>query len=226
MATFDWHDAVALMDHHVVKIMTPDVSGTGFLAFRSRTAPIIGIATAAHVVRHAGEWEQPLKIKYFANNEECFLHEKDRAIILNEEIDTAVVLVRSDIFSFPENPHPLKKADDNLRLGERIGWLGYPAMSPDDMCFFSGRISSQLKDKNGYLVDGVAINGVSGGPAFTFYDDKTIAINGVVTAYVPNMATGEALPGLCLISDVKQLHEVIQGISSMEQAKAKEKSRK
>jgi hypothetical protein len=48
-----------------------------------------------------------------------------------------------------------------------------------------------------YLVDGVAVNGVSGGPAF---DRSGLAV-GLVSAYVPNqIAPGRTLPGLMIVT--------------------------
>ncbi len=72
-----------------------------------------------------------------------------------------------------------------------------------------------------YLVDGVAINGVSGGPAFAIVG-KEIVIMGVVTAYVPNRATGEVLPGLAVVRSVKQFHELAPQFADLDQAKSQE----
>jgi hypothetical protein len=46
---------------------------------------------------------------------------------------------------------------------------------------------------------------------------------GVVSAYIANRATGEALPGLCVIRDVKQLQDLLKRFKSMDEAKEKEK---
>ncbi len=62
-----------------------------------------------------------------------------------------------------------------------------------------GNVSAWLQDESAYLVDGVAINGVSGGPAFVYEEDTPALLVGVVTAYIPNRATGEALPGVSLV---------------------------
>lgn len=94
-------------------------------------------------------------------------------------------------------------------------------MSPDMLCFFSGSISAYLPDRNSYLVDGVAINGVSGGPAVVIEDDG-ITVIGVVSAYIPNLATGQVLPGLCQLSDVTHLQMAVRSFNSLEDAKAEE----
>ena len=72
-----------------------------------------------------------------------------------------------------------------------------------------------------YLIDGVAINGVSGGPVFTVFKNM-IMIIGVVSAYAPNRATGEALPGLCIARDVKNLHDELNKFKNFDEAKEEE----
>ena len=44
--------------------------------------------------------------------------------------------------------------------------IGFPTIEPYKLCFFSGSISAGRDDDSAYLIDGVAINGVSGGPVF------------------------------------------------------------
>ena len=83
---------------------------------------------------------------------------------------------------------------------------------------FSGRISAWIESDNAYLVDGVAINGVSGGPAFIVGN----MLIGVVSAYIPNRAMGEPLPGLAVVRGVNQYHDLAQEFETLDQAKAKE----
>ncbi len=49
----NWSEAVELIQPHVVRIATPQGSGTGFLISNSHNNAVCGIATAAHVVDHA-----------------------------------------------------------------------------------------------------------------------------------------------------------------------------
>jgi len=70
------------------------------------------------------------------------------------------------------------------------------------------------------LVDGVAINGVSGGPALSTMGG--LFLMGVVSAYIPNRATGETLPGLGMVRDVVQLQGLMDTIHSLDEAKAEE----
>jgi len=73
-------------------------------------------------------------------------------------------------------------------------------------------------------VDGVAINGVSGGPAFFIHEkDENSKICGVITAYIPNRATREVLPGLCVVKSVKPFHGFLKRIKSWEEAQQKAK---
>jgi len=89
------------------------------------------------------------------------------------------------------------------------------------LCFFSGRVSSYLMEDSLYFVDGVAINGVSGGPAFTL-GAKSAQLMGVVSAYIPNLATGNVLPGVAVVQDVAQFHDLAERFRSFDDAKAKE----
>ena len=38
---------------------------------------------------------------------------------------------------------------------------------------------------------------------------------------IPNRVTGESLPGVCFVTDVKPFHDFIKRISSLEEAKTK-----
>ena len=108
-----------------------------------------------------------------------------------------------------------------MKVGTQLGWVGFPAIASDNLCFFSGDISCWVPGEEFYFVDGVAINGVSGGPAFCVQEDH-IELIGVVSAYVPNRATGASLPGLCVVRDVAPLSETIKGLRNLEEAKAQE----
>ena len=87
-----------------------------------------------------------------------------------------------------------------------------------NLCFFSGRVSCAIESESAYLVDGVAINGVSGGPTLWLGHDNFLCI-GVVSAYIPNRATGEPLPGLAVVREITQFHEVIKNLKSLDDAR-------
>ncbi len=99
-----------------------------------------------------------------------------------------------------------------------MGWLGFPAVAPYDLCFFSGKISARQEYRKAYLIDGVAINGVSGGPVIHGNAVDGIQIVGTVSAYQANRATGETLPGLLIAQDVSHFHDVASRIQSIDEA--------
>lgn len=147
------------------------------------------------------------------------LHHGERVIFLDNEKDTAVVLFRnSENDNFPPQTLQLVKEGAYIKIGNEIGWVGYPAVRPDNLCLFSGRISSWDEDLTAYFVDGVAINGVSGGPAFLPLDGFPPVLIGLVSAYVPNRATGDTLPGLSVVRDVTKIHDALASIRSFEEA--------
>lgn len=84
-----------------------------------------------------------------------------------------------------------------LPRGAPLGWLGYPGLAFPELCFFHGFISGHQEKPPIYLVDGVAINGVSGGPAF----DLSGLIVGLISAYRPNRVRPDTtLPGLMVVT--------------------------
>jgi hypothetical protein len=213
----DWHHAIAKFRPFVVKISTPQGSGTGFLVSHSAAEPICGIATAAHVVSHAQYWEEPIRIDHLDSQKSVLLRYNDRAILLDEPRDTAAVIFRKGDIPLPDSPPVLSPEGKMLRVGIEVGWLGYPAVSPQNLCFFSGRISCVMRNESAYLVDGVAINGVSGGPAFFIAGNDVVGV-GVVSAYIANRATGETLPGVAVVRDVAQFHALIKTFRSVDDA--------
>jgi hypothetical protein len=216
-----WYEAADLIRAHVVRISTPRGSGTGFLVSYGPTSQICGIATAAHVVDAAHYWEEPIRIDHTTSGNSLLVRAQHRAVFLDPARDTAALLFSRADLPLPAETLPLIKAGDSLRVGNDIGWLGYPAVAPEDLCFFGGKVSAWREQDRMYLVDGVAINGVSGGPAF-YASGGTVTVIGVVSAYAPNRATGEVLPGLAVIRDVAQFHELAPTFESLEQAKSEE----
>jgi len=220
MAGSIWAAAVETLAPHVVRISTPRGFGTGFLISNGKNNSICGIATAAHVVDHAHFWEEPIRIDHLSSEESVVLRRGDRAILLDRTRDTAAILFDRGDIPLPADPLPLAPKDKFLKVGSAIGWLGFPAVPSAGMSFFRGYISSWVSDNMAYLVDGVAINGVSGGPAFHTVEEvpDTVFLIGVVSAYMPNRATGEVLPGLSVVQDVSQFHELTPTFASLDQA--------
>jgi hypothetical protein len=113
-----------------------------------------------------------------------------------------------------------------LDIGFEVGWLGYPYIEPYVLCFFSGCISARREERKAYLIDGVSINGVSGGPVFYSNEADGVKIVGIVSAYKANRATGSALPGLLIAQDVSHFHGVIKHVKSMDEARKKKQELK
>lgn len=217
----EWFDVVEKVTPHVVRIHTPGGSGTGYLLWKSVASGLCAVATASHVIDHAHFWEQPIRITGASSGNTTLLRPADRAIFTDAAKDTAVILLDPADLGLPETPLRLIDEGMVLRVGVSIGWLGFPAIPSADLCFFTGTVSALLESHSAYFVDGVAINGVSGGPAFATFGSEP-AIIGVVSAYMPNRATGDSLPGLAIVRDVSQFHEVVQDFQSLDEAKAEE----
>lgn len=215
---YEWSDAVDLLGPYVVRISSPVAVGSGFLLSWTSKSNLCAIATAAHVVHHAHFWEEPLRIEHVASGKSVLVRQHQRAIFVDPVRDTAAIVIEKEEFPFPTGAIDLVPEGKYLRVGNKVGWLGFPAIATE-MCFFAGSVSAWRDGDKAYLVDGVAINGVSGGPAFFLVADAPMLI-GVVSAYIPNRATGEVLPGLAIVRDVSQFHEVAPQFASIDEARA------
>lgn len=221
MAEIRWSQAVEILEPHVVRIATPRGSGTGFLISNSQKTGVCGIATAAHVVDHAHYWEEPIRVDHASTGKSLVIRHDERAIFLDTGRDTAAVLFNRVDLPLPAGPFPMVPKDNLVKVGVKIGWLGFPAIPAANLCFFEGVVSAFVRSQSAYLVDGVAINGVSGGPAFHLSGAKSppLFVMGVVSAYVPNRATGELLPGLSVVRPIQQFHELAPTFASLDKAK-------
>ncbi len=218
-----WATALESVKKYTFKIATPDGSGTGFMLTAPNAQSICGVATAYHVVAHSHQWEEPIRLTHAGNGASTVLHTAERYIFANPEKDLAVVVLQNETFELPKHDPVLFPEDAHIKPGIQIGWAGYPAVAPNDFSFFSGDVSCFLQKELAYLVDGVAINGVSGGPAFCVLPENAVHFVGVVTAYIPNRATGESLPGVCFVAAISPLYHVVKQIKSIEDAEAKTK---
>lgn len=218
----NWNAIVERVMPLVVKIETPSGHGTGFLCLYNEPKTFCGIATAYHVVRHAEQWQEPIRILHYPSGTTAFLREADRVIFNDPDKDSAVVLIGSGQLSLPQEPIGLIPTDRRLPLGMEVGWLGYPGIASATLCFFAGNISAWQDSRSAYLIDGVAINGVSGGPVIYSTSADGAAegtqIVGAISAYRANRATGEALPGLSIAQDVSHFHDIITQIESWDEA--------
>ena len=214
-----WFEAIELIAPTVFKISTPDGTGTGWLVSRNLHTNICVVATAAHVIDGAHYWEKPIRVTHNQTGVSVLLRFDERAVMIDPDKDTAALIFKIGDFVLPEQNPELLLRDHNLKPGVEIGWLGFPAIQSTELCFFEGHISAYLTGESAYLVDGVAINGVSGGPAFWINGENAQMI-GVVSAYIPNRATGVSLPGVALIRDVNQYHDYADRVRTLDEAQA------
>jgi len=217
----NWESVVAKVSPYIVKIETPSGSGTGYLCFWREAKGWCGVATAAHVVEQADDWQQPIKLHNYNFSKHIFLKEADRFIWVDTRLDSAVIFINPSDLELPEEIIHLRPKEKPIIIGNEVGWLGFPAIEPYKLCFFSGSISARRDDESAYLIDGVAINGVSGGPVFYLEATEGVQFVGIVSAYRINRQSGEALPGLLIAQDVSHAHNIIESMRSFDEAKRK-----
>jgi hypothetical protein len=209
-----WYELVEALHPYIVKVTTPHGSGTGVFLANSPNGELYGIATAAHVVAQANQWGFPIRIEHHASKKAVLLHAKDRHI--DASGDAAVIILRKGGMQFPGDELPLMPEGRFLKVGNEVGWLGFPAIiNPDRLCFFSGYVSCRMEEHKSYLVDGVSINGVSGGPVLCRLSEKDATLIGVVSAYIPNVTTGTSMPGLCVVQDVSPFYATIKKLKQL-----------
>jgi hypothetical protein len=179
------------------------------------------VATAAHVIDHAHYWEEPIRLHHLVSGQTRLLRPAQRAIYIEPALDSAGIVFDCTDLELPGIDFTLVPKNQFIKPGVEIGWLGFPAIPSADLCFFSGRVSAYLDADSAYLVDGVAINGVSGGPAFKAYGDE-LNLLGIVSAYIPNRATGEVLPGVAVVRDATQFHDLTERFKNFDEAKEQE----
>lgn len=220
----NWDQVVKKVAPHVFKIETPSGWGTGFFYHFSAEKQWCCIATAEHVVAHADDWQQPIKIRNPQTGASVFLPPEHRVIYREWRTDSAVVMFFKGDFELAEVGIPLLPMGQPIDIGSEVGWLGFPSIAPDTLCFFSGNVSARQEFRNAYLIDGVSINGVSGGPVLHLSGTDGVQIMGTVSAYSANRATGEVLPGLAIAQDVSHFHSVVSHVNSLDEANRKKEA--
>ena len=91
----NWDDVVNKVTPHIVKIETPQGSGTGFLVYYNENKSWCAIATAYHVVSNADNWQQPIKIHNHDFSKTAFLTVEQRAILTDYKSDSSVIIFES-----------------------------------------------------------------------------------------------------------------------------------
>lgn len=208
---------------YIVRIETQSGLGTGFLFGYNATKTVAAIATAAHVVDDAHDWKQPIKITHYESGKQIFVTDADRVVFLDRKRDSASILLMTNELPFPKDVLPLMDATKFKKVGIELAWMGFPSVAAPELCFFTGCVSAFLSSDDCYLIDGVAINGVSGGPVFAQYDDETPELVGSISAYLPNRVSGTTLPGLLRAQDITPFDETLKTIKSLDEARQMEK---
>ena len=221
-----WDEVAKSVIPYMFKIETPQGHGTGFLCSYNEILQSVGVATAYHVVQHSDKWQQPIRF-VLDSGESLLLQHEEYTVFSNPDTDSAMILIPQTCLMLsklrlPETLMELISPSQPLPIGCEVAWLGYPYIAPDKLCFFSGAISAWLDFRKAYLVDGVTINGVSGGPVMFQNSDKSYQVVGFVTAYIPNRATGEAAPGLIVVQDVSYFSNTIATMKSIQEGMSKQ----
>lgn len=222
--TQNWYQSLESIVPFTFEILTPGGSGTGFQIFTNNKG-MCGIATAYHVINHAHEWSEPIKIIHHKSQKKKILkaEPEHRVIFTYPSEDLAFIVFNKGDLPIENMSPEMIDPKTSLKQGVEMGWCGFPNVAPQHkLCFFAGHISCYLSDQNSYLVDGVAIHGVSGGPAF--YIQAATGkqkICGVISAYRPNRMTGETLPGLSIVRSVEPYQEKLRWLRSLYEAEEK-----
>lgn len=204
-----WDETVDRVSMSVFRLYAGSSAGTGFLIGLGKDPKngdsFATIATAWHVLEALPGTTDELEI-VSVDGKTLFTSAADQIgfhPLGNARYDTGLIVLRTGTPLVDERELlPLFPYDSILARGAEIGWLGFPGITEPELCFFHGHVSGYLNDPPTYLVDGVAINGVSGGPAF----DNRAHVIGLVSAYVPNRVDPTTtLPGLMTLVPINAI---------------------
>ncbi len=222
-----WQGAFRMVRNRALKIKTPRGHGSGFYMGAFGTDRSLGaVATATHVIQEADEWGEPIKLIHIDTGLELLLPAMyqdgtKRPVITFGSSDLAVVIFTiPPEWNLPAEHINRVASEQHLVEGVEVGWFGFPGIKDDKLCFFHGHISTYLDAEAVYLVDGVAINGVSGGPLLVI-DNNLPVVAGVVTAYIPNLATGQALPGMSMFTSISAAVPMLDMLRDLDDAAKK-----
>jgi hypothetical protein len=209
-----WDKVVDRAERIVFRIHAGQSSGTCFVVSlgKQQESEVYHymLATAWHVVKDIAGSNHELQF-VAANGKTVYEAKAGHYGIFrlgSEHFDTAVIWINSKIrFVAQEDLLPLLDYDLQMPRGVELGWVGFPGIVSSEFCFFKGSVSGYLHDPPTYLIDGVAVNGVSGGPAL----DNRAHIIGLVSSYIPNQVDEyTTLPGLLTLIPISAIRYWIQ----------------
>lgn len=163
------------------------------------------LATADHVLAASVDTAEKVRL-VSADRQKVFDADMDEIRVQplgSKAHDTMLVLLKSKKpILEQEKLLPMLRWDLVMPKGAPIGWMGYPGITEPELCFFHVHVSGFVNEPPTYLIDGVAVNGVSGGPAF----DNRSHLVGLVSAYIPNRINAHTtLPGLMALVPINSI---------------------
>jgi hypothetical protein len=220
----NWYAALEQISPSIFRIETPTSFGTGFHCFNTENGLACGVATANHVIREAEKWHQPINLVHYNSQKTVLKEGAERFFFSDPEGDASVVLFAKQPLPLPDKTIQLLPEDKFLKPGNEVCWMGFPDIEPNILCLFSGVVSAWQATKGIYIIDGVGISGVSGGPVICKVpDDPNIYIVGIISSYLSSSNYQGTAPGLLFARSVVPLHARIKDIKSIEEAqRAKE----
>jgi hypothetical protein len=207
-----WHEVVEKMAPITFRVYAGDIVGTAFivsLAHNNAGQSAI-LATAWHVIEDAAS--KPIDVQIVSSDRRTIFdtHVDEMRVqqIGSTANDTGLIFLKSrkPIIEFGQLV-PILDFRSMIMRGTEVGWLGFPGLADPEICFFHGYVSAFLNEPPTYLIDGVAISGVSGGPVF----DDSCHLIGLVSAYLPNRVSRQTtLPGMSALMPINAINYFMQ----------------
>ena len=88
-----WDEAVRQVTRYLFNITTPRGSGTGWVVAMSPADDFCAIATAAHVIEHAHQWEFPIRLRHADSSRQVLVPHGERTFYVDAQSDTAVIIL-------------------------------------------------------------------------------------------------------------------------------------
>lgn len=208
-----WERAYKDIQNHTFRLQLDKVSGTGFYfanAVRSDGSKEITIGTAFHVVADTLK-DTSMRIWTLEGYFDVPYAIWHKDLIVSPDFDLAFFSLPSSSYEYVPDT-PVMMYIGTLPVGCEIAWCGYPQICISRLCLFHGYVSTIIQNQNDYLLDGVAINGISGGPAFILQDDdQSPLVCGLITEYRPNkLDENTCLPGLTYLRNINSIYRYME----------------
>ena len=213
LSVLPWDEISRLTEKVVFLVELGTTTGTCFAVSispaKNKKNKIYTFATAWHVIEKLTHSNKPIKLTT-ADKSKAYEIMHDRYEIFREgpkELDTGIIEVETEMpLVSKKNLLPMLDFDELLPRGSEIAAVGFPGLANEEFCFFRGVVSGYGKRPPSYLVDGVVLNGVSGGPAV----DQRARIIGLVSSYLPNrIDRNTTLPGLTTLIPISSIRSLM-----------------